>query len=368
MDADAKSIVALKVQAMLSTIRTKDDPAKVFFDRFPTPKEMYSVMSSRAYDDMCQRLAIVLNTLNIFCDMYGQESEDQDFEYVMKVVIKGSLNVRTGFQAPMLDSMACLALKKSRNGGLSSQGTKKDQLLSYYLWRLHGQKDEACPISAQKSSKKKEGLGVSSHDFLPSSRTTRGPCSKCGHAQANSWCSGCCIVKSGNIVSATFYCDRSCMKAHWKVHKPACKEVRALRRAATIFTELWLGYLQLTDYRNIESVVEANSLIEIVCVYVNRRAFLGEGMFRPFPRHLVYSEEQALACMMVNTCEDIAEKGRVLFELVMRCKKPPSFQYKHFSNIVVNSAFSSLRGRRGRPCPAEECTQGRLHFLSQRPG
>lgn len=364
---DAPSIAALKVQAMLSTIRTKDDPAKVFFDRLPTPEEMYSVMSSRAYDDMSQRLAVVLNTLHIFCDRYGQDSEDQDFEYVVKFVIKGSLNVRIGFQAPLLNSMACLALKKSRNGELSSHGEKKDQLLSYYLWRLHGQKDEACPISAPKLSKQKEGPGISSHDFLPSSRTTRGRCSNCRRAQANSWCSGCCIEKSGKIVFATFYCDRGCMKAHWKVHKPACKEVRALRRAATIFTELWLGYLQLTDYRDIESVIEENGLIEIASVSVSRRAFLGENIFRPFPRHLVYSEEQALACMTVKTCEDIAEQGRILFELVMRRKNLPSFQYKHFSTFVVNSTFSSLRGRRGRPCPAKECAQGRLPFLSQRP-
>lgn len=365
---DAQLIAMMKVLVMSSTIRTNDDPAEIFFDRFPTPEEMHSVMSLRAHDNMGQRLAIVLNTLNIFCKKYGQDSKDPDFDYVIEFVIKGSLNVPTGFLAPMANSMAYLALKKSRNGELSSQGAKKDQLLWYYLWRLYGQKDETCPISAPESIKKKETPGASSHDFLPSSRTTRGPCSNCGHAQASSRCSGCCIVKSGKIVFATFYCDRGCMKAHWKVHKPACKEVRAARRAATVFTELWLGYLQLTDYRDIESVVEKDGLIEIVSDFLNRRAFLGESIFRQFPRHLVNSEEQALACMTVKTCEDIAKEGRALFELIMRRKQTPSFQYKPFSNSVVNSTFSSLRGRGGRPLPAEECSQGRLPFLSQRSG
>lgn len=364
----AQLIAALKIQDMFSTIRTKDDPAEIFFDRFPTPEEIHSVMSSRAHEDMGQRFAVVLNTLKIFCHRYGQDSEDPDFDYVIEFVITGSLNVPTGFLAPMANAMAFLALKKSRNGELSSQGTKKDQLLSYYLWRLYGQKDETCPISAPKPSKKKETPSASSHDFLPLSRTTRGPCSNCGHAQASSWCSGCCIVKSGKIVFATFYCDRGCMKAHWKVHKPACKEVRALRRAATIFTELWLGYLELTDYRDIESVVEKDSLIEIASDFLNRRAFLGEGIFRQFPRHLVNSEEQALACMTVKTCEDIAKQGRALFELVMRRKHTPSFYYKLFSNSVVNSTYSSLRGRGGCPLPVEECSQGRLPFLSQLPG
>lgn len=314
---------ALKVQAMLSTIRMKDDPAEVFFDRLPAPEEMHSVMSLRAHEDMGQRIGIILHALNFFCREVGQDSKDPGFDYIMDFVIKGPLQVPTGFLAPMGNSMAYLALKKSRNGEMSSQGTKKDQHLAYYLWRLHGLKDEASPISAPKTKKSKEASGVSSHDFLPSSRKRRGPCSNCGHAQANNWCSGCCITKSGKAVSATFYCDRGCMKAHWKVHKPACKEVRAMRRAAAVFTELWLGYLQLTDYHDIQSVVEEDGLIEIVSGLLDRRAFLGEGMFRQFPRHLVNSEEQALACMTVKTCEDIAKEGRMLFELVMRRKKGP---------------------------------------------
>lgn len=320
---DNQLTAALKVQAMLSTIRMKDDPAEVFFDRLQTPEEMHSVMSLRAHEDMGQRLGIVLNALNFFCRVYGQDSKDTDFDYIMDFVIKRPLQVPSGFLAPMGNAMAYLALKKSRNGEISSKGTKKDKLLAYYLWRLHGLRDEASPISAPNIKKSKEASDVPSHDFLPSSRTTRGPCSKCGRAQAKNWCSGCCITKYGKAVFATFYCDRDCMKAHWKVHKPACKGVRALRRAATVFTELWLGYLQLTDYRDIESVDEEDGLIKIVGGSLDRRAFLGQGMFRQFPRHLVNSEEQAQACMTVKTCEDIAKEGRMLFELVMRRKKGP---------------------------------------------
>lgn len=313
---------AIKVQAMLTTIRTKDDPAEAFFDRLPTLEEYHSVTSLRAHEEMGQRLGTVLNTLDFFCRKYGQNSKDPDFDYIIDFVIKGSLNVPAGFLAPMGNSMAFLALKKSRNGELSGQRTKKDQTLAYYLWRLHGFKDETSPISAQKPIKNK-AFEAPSHDFLPSSRTTRGPCSNCGHADAGSWCSGCRITKSGKVVFAVFYCDRGCMKAHWKVHKSACKEVRAVRRAATIFTELWFEYLQVTDYRDIEDVIEEDGLIEIVGGSIYRRAFLGEGLFREFPRHLVDSEEQALACMAVKTCEDIAKEGRILFELVMRRKENP---------------------------------------------
>lgn len=320
---DVQLVAALKVQAILSTLHKEDDPAEVFFNRFPTAEEMHSVTSLNAHEEMGQRLGILLNALNFFCRIYGQDSKDPDFGYIMDFVIRGPLEAPTGFLSPMGTSMAYLALKNSRKREISSQATKKDQVLAYYLWRLRGLKDESSPITALKSTKNKGDLDASPHDFLPSSRTTRGPCSNCGSARANSWCSGCRIVKSGKVIFATFYCDRGCMKAHWKTHKPACKEVRAVLRAATIFTELWLGYLQLTEHRDIESVAEEGDLIRIVRGLADRRALLGESLFHEFPRHLFNSEEQALACMTVKTCEDVAKEGRILFELVMRRKNSP---------------------------------------------
>ena len=68
----------------------------------------------------------------------------------MDFVIKGSLRVPAGFLAPTGNSVAFLALKKSRTEEMSVQRTRKEQILAYYLWRLHGLKDEASPISAPK--------------------------------------------------------------------------------------------------------------------------------------------------------------------------------------------------------------------------
>lgn len=48
---------------------------------------------------------------------------------------------------PFGDIFGHLALTKSRNGWVPSQKSKKDQLLAYYLWRIHGSKDEAFPFT-----------------------------------------------------------------------------------------------------------------------------------------------------------------------------------------------------------------------------
>lgn len=350
--------------ALLTTISPNDDPAEVFFDLCPTLEELYNVTNADALTKMKNRVEIVLATLRIVCHN-GKDSKDPDFNYIFDSFIKGESQQSRNCMSVFEDSMASLALSKSRNGGWSSQGTKKDQLLTYYLWRLHGSKDEASPfpVSVPAASKVTGAFHGASHDFLPSSTTTRGPCSNCGHPQSTNWCSGCRIMKSGKVVFATFYCGRGCMKAHWQVHKPACNEVRALRRAATLFTELWLEYSQVTHPGYIESVTEKDGLIEMNLRQIDPPGALVQDVSRPFPRHLVASEEQALACMAVGTCEAVFDLGRTLFELVMR-RKSPIVEYKACSCNVANSIFSCLCGCGGRPRSVQERAQDRSHFLS----
>lgn len=82
--------------------------------------------------------------------------------------------------------MGYIALKNSRNDVVSGQGTKKNQLLAYYLWRLRGSKDETSPVQIPASTKPTATPDVPTHDFLPSSGMPRGTCSNCADAQATS--------------------------------------------------------------------------------------------------------------------------------------------------------------------------------------
>ncbi|KAL2276744.1 hypothetical protein FJTKL_00517 [Diaporthe vaccinii] len=320
---DVQLSAKAKAQALLSTIGTKDDPAEVFFGLLPTPEEIHGVTNADTHDSMNKRFANVLDAVNLFLQKQVRESEDPDFAYIFTSVAEATFKEPKSWMKCLRNSMAYVALMNSRDGEASSQGTKKDRLLAYYLWRLHGAKDKTSPVQNPASTRPTATVDVASHDILPSSRTRRGSCSNCGNTQATSWCSGCCIIKSGNLVFANFYCDRDCMKAHWKTHKPSCREARALRRATTIFTELWFEDLRITNGWDIESVTEENGLIEMKIMSEELRAYLGRVPFRPLPRHLVESEEQALASVSAGTCEDVVEGRRLFFELFIRRKESP---------------------------------------------
>lgn len=275
---------------------------------------------------MNKRFANVLDAVLLFTTKHDQGSDDPDFAYIFISIAEAALQEPASYMKRSRNAMTYVPLRHSRDGEVSSQGAKKERILAYYLWRLHGSKDEASPLPVTVSAPA-QGTGgshVACHDFLPSSRTTRGSCSSCGMTQATNWCSGCCIVKSGKVVFSTFYCDRGCMKAHWKTHKPACKEVRALRRAAAITTELWLQELQFRNRDDIESVTEEDGLIELKIAPADPRANLDVAPFRALPRHLVASEEQALACVSAGACGEVVEGGRVLLEVFMR-RRPPHF-------------------------------------------
>lgn len=313
---DDQSSAKLKAQALLSTISEKDDPAEVFFELFPTPEEIHGATNAGAHEDVGKRIASVLDAVNLFVKKHGQDSADPDFAYIFKYTTEATLREPKSWMKCLRNAIAHVALMKSRDKEASSQGTKKVQLLAYYLWRLRGAKDETCPVQIPASAKTTGTIDVASHDFLPSSMARHAPCSNCGNAKATSWCSGCCIEKSGKLVFATFYCNRDCMKAHWGTHKPACKGARALRRAAAIFTELWFEDLRGRS-GDIEFVSEEKGLTEMKIIPPDRLASMGRSAYQPFPQGLFESEEQMRACVSATACEDVIQGSRILFELFM---------------------------------------------------
>lgn len=302
------------MQALLSAIFEKDDTAEVFFELFPTPEEIHGVTNADTHEDVCERIAAAVN---LFVQKPDRNSADPDFEYILNYIAEGALREPQSWMSRLRNAMAYVALMKSRDNEAWSQGTKKDQLLAYYLWRLFGSKDETSPLHVEASTSPTGTIDVPRHDFLPSSRARHAPCSSCGNARATSWCSGCCIEKSGNLVFATFYCNRDCMKAHWSTHKPDCKEARALRRAAAIFTELWFEGLRNNNMRDVESVAEKNGLIEMRIIPRDRLASMGRGPSQPLPQDLFASEEQARVCMSATASENVLQGSRILFELCM---------------------------------------------------
>lgn len=60
-----QSNAEVEAQAMSSTIRTKADPAEVFFDLLPTPEEIHGVTNAETHEAMKERFAIVLERFDI---------------------------------------------------------------------------------------------------------------------------------------------------------------------------------------------------------------------------------------------------------------------------------------------------------------
>lgn len=324
MDDLSSVEVQVEVGALLSTTFEKDDSADVFFGQFPSAEEIHGLTNLEIFQKINQRALVGFTTLRILRGINLQPSKDPDFDHICDLMYGDIPQGSTDHDLMSFgDIVGHLALIKSRNGWVPSQKSKKDQLLAYYLWRIHGSKDEASPFTVTVSAPH-QSTGTShilSHDFLPSSGSTRGPCSNCGHAGATKWCSGCCVKASGTVVFAAYYCNRDCMRAHWRLHKSACREVRATRRAAAIFTELWLKYSQVFDFCDIESITEEDGLIEMKVNPTHRPKSPIQRLCQQFPWHLAESEEQALACISAMTCEGVEIWGRHLFELIMRRKK-----------------------------------------------
>lgn len=157
-------------------------------------------------------------------------------------------------------------------------------------------------------------------DFLPSSNLTSGPCANCGSPDAKRLCSGCRIVEKPKTVFGVYYCSQTCRDAHWKDHKTACKEVRALRRASFIFVELFhLFLLENWSSAVAHSTIGQDGLMTLHSddKETDRRVFLGLPLVRPFPAHFA-AGGHALAVLCNERCGEVLGLARPLFDQVMR--------------------------------------------------
>lgn len=306
------------------------DPAALFFYHHPTAEEMQNVADYGSEQEMLRRCSYAMMVFNVV-RRAGLASADPDLEslvHVSNAVEQATGN--NGRAGPFVNAMCRLALKSNRANATTPASTKKENVLDYYLRLVHGAKDE--------------GSDAQSHKFLPSSLTGCGTCSNCGEAGVRTRCSGCQIVEGNNIVSGTFYCGRQCQVAHRKEHKASCNQVRALRRASSMFTELYLDFLRNTWSNPIDSVDEEHGLTVIRMTFSERRAYLGLPMLWQFPESLASSEEQALAVLANSQCRDVLTVTRMLFEVVVRREltQPRHFDRGPLLMIIPLAACASV--------------------------
>lgn len=271
------------------------------------------------------------------CDTGDNISEDPEVDFLVDALVNQEVDLEAGvIYAPLQTALGQLALERSRDEKQNTAPavTKKEKLLEFYNWIIRGRTDETSPFrgpqpeGAASSSAASSAAGGNLHAFLPSSLLTTGPCAKCGTPSAKARCSGCQIVQAGKVVFGVYYCNQDCRAAHWKQHKAACREVRTLRRAATVFTELFHDVLRET-WGTVDMTVGQDGITTVQHERGDRLAYLGLPVIRPFPRHLVDSEDQALAFLCIAKCREVLGMGRTLFDQLMRreshLRRPPPY-------------------------------------------
>lgn len=316
----------LQVVSLTYTASGKIDPAAAFFADHPTPEEIEGATDYEAFKAIKLRCCAAVGLFTNLYDIRGMhESDDPDFPLLVDAFIPC-------IHPPIVDyvelqcALGQMALNKSREKTVTSFPalTKKDKLLEYYSWMLHGRKDETFPLREPQHDHVTSKFAGDPHDFLPSSTSIRGLCANCGAPDAKSRCSGCHIAQESETVFGIYYCDQTCRATHWKEHKAACKDVRALRRAASTFVELYHLFLReawCTDTPEVSVSQHGLTIVRYTVDHDNRRrAFLGLPISRRFLSERFSDDHQALAIFCNSRCDDVLRSGWPLFDHVMRCK------------------------------------------------
>lgn len=298
------------------------DPVAAFFDYHPSPHQIEAATGFDSFMDIKERFGTAMAAFITVYNRGFQESDDPDFDFMVDAFVKQLPELQGGgchasFQPQT--ALAIMALKRSGEKNVVPAVTRKEKLLEYYAWVICGRVEETSPLRLPRPDGIATSSSASFHSFLPSSSLGCGPCENCGAPDAQTRCSGCQIVQASKVVFGIYYCNKDCRDSHWDKHKSQCKEVRALRRASDIFTEFFHHFLREAWNSNFSAVtVGQDGITTLVVDLAYRRPYLGLPLFRPFPRQLVDSEDQALAMLCNSKCRDVLDEGRPLFDHFMR--------------------------------------------------
>lgn len=328
MDDRTDEVTArLTLTSMLKPILEsgQHDPAAVFFETHPTPNEIEGATDAASIRVIKERSATAMGA---FLTMYNngfRESADPDFDFLVYFIVKKLPGfMENGCYSPLQVALGQMALEGSHEVKDAPAVTMKEKLLEYYRWIVHGRMDETSPLGVPRPDGAAISSAVNLQGFLPSSALGCGPCANCGSPDARARCTGCHVVETSKIVFGIYYCNQDCRASHWKEHKTQCKEVRTLRRASSMFTELLRVFLREAWHSNFVKVtVGQDGITTLQGEWADRRAYLGLPVIRPFPRHLVDSEDQALALLCNSKCREVLKMGRTLFDQLVRRESPP---------------------------------------------
>lgn len=125
------------------------------------------------------------------------------------------------------------------------------------------------------------------------------------------------------------YCSKACLRDDRSSHREACKQIQGLRRAASLFSEIYLDFLRHTFPDDLKSIQEdlEGSMITIRLTSPYRRCYLGLPLFRTFPSGVAASPEQEQAILCSSGGMNVIDTFPLLVDLVFRRESVSDVEY-----------------------------------------
>ncbi|KAK0707880.1 hypothetical protein B0H67DRAFT_324140 [Lasiosphaeris hirsuta] len=133
----------------------------------------------------------------------------------------------------------------------------KAEYFRYLRWATRGRKDDESPLTTGGAGEEEPaGPGFGTATEGPHGKYTALPglaailsCASCGNLRSSSCvvaCEECTLVDGGDGIrtGSAYYCDSKCQMKHHRVHDEMCKQIRGLSRAAQVFQEAFVHFLQ----------------------------------------------------------------------------------------------------------------------------
>ncbi|KAI1503071.1 hypothetical protein F5X99DRAFT_426416 [Biscogniauxia marginata] len=282
------------------------DPVYKLFHGLPNPKYQYYAGALNPVHDEFNEV------FEWFLEGVGKsKSMDPDFEFLALIVVAWDRRpVAVGFS----DHLAALALKK---GLAPTDKSTKAKQLRYHLWMAQGRKDETSPFDLPKPSQDSPAI---SHAQLPECSEEH-KCKKCGKSDNVTRCTRCRIVYNDVNLYAVRYCCYDCQRADFSDHRSRCDDIARLKRATSLFRDLFYTYSQTCFTLNIKKISTNDGIVTVELDSLDSFAYQGKHVIWTFPGCLAGSKENADAVMFNESSGDVLTAAKQLFELLMRGSK-----------------------------------------------
>ncbi|KAK3349076.1 hypothetical protein B0T25DRAFT_609569 [Lasiosphaeria hispida] len=326
------SFLELYQQQSLSSPEEMDQ-VEALFANMPSPKEEQTTL--RTADRMVRyRLAFE----KFVSDLKTPSASNDDDHAELGEHVKRGLEL--GSVDHILSQIAKMALLREPE---HDDQSAKAKYFRYLRWAARGRKYDDSPLTTaqEKQDPSKPEFNMKAegphgkYAILPGPAVILG-CAHCGKLRSKAsmvGCEDCTLITGGyDICTVAGYCGAKCQKKHRKEHGKICKQIRGLNRAAQVFQQVFVHFLQTVHdpTRNIAEVslglseagsmvavkMEPNTLLNLAC--------LGKPVVEAAktPKMIVANPELRKAALMVGNSSAVATSAKSLLEYFVRpaCK------------------------------------------------